>query len=66
MSLQSNYDELVSIPFNAHKSSPYQITEMVDTSLFSGKNRTAVIKASLDATDRKPFQTIADTETSWS
>ena len=36
--------------------------KMVSTSLFSGKNRAAVIDASLDVTNRGPYQTIPDTE----
>ena len=54
MPVKSNSDELVDIPYSAHKSLIYQIMKLVRTNLYSGKNRTAVIDGNLDITNMGP------------
>ena len=56
MTIESNFDEYVNISYSysAHKSPIY----LVSTSLFTGKNRTAVVQGEIDISKRGPFKMI--------
>ena len=58
MAVESDFDEQVDIPYSAHKMSIYELMRLVSTSLFTGKNRAAVVDGEIDISKRGPFEII--------
>ena len=63
MSIKTSFnDEFVDIPFSQHQSSLYQLMRWVSSGLFSNKNRTNTLEASINITNKTPFEYIPDAE----
>ena len=63
MSIESDYkEEFINIPFSRHQSSLYQLMQWVSTGIFSHKNRTNTLEASINITNKTPYDYIPDTQ----
>ena len=58
MAIESDFDEQIDISYSSHKTSIYELMRLVSTSLFTGKNRTAVVDGEIDISKRGPFEII--------
>ena len=63
IAIESKYENnFVDVPFNHHQSSLYQLMRWISTSLFSGRNRTNTLRATIDITNKCPYSEIPDVE----
>ena len=56
LTVESEYDEEVHVPFNEHRCSLYQLMKGVAPRLYSGNSRTVAIDAILNVTNKGHFK----------
>ena len=63
MSIESLFnDEFINVLYSQHQSSLYQLMRSVSSGLYSGKNRTNTLQASININTRAPLQYIPDVQ----